>query len=154
MKYGYDYAFLSFSKNIGRNTDKNISKSLSGKYSQKRLDDAKQSTRDPFETASKRAIQKTSEVTCDLTGNKIFNRVRKVLKKIQQDNSETVTNGHEKEKNWRHKIIDDLTLYDSVIMEYQKMTYFLENRQNQPTKFRTKNLVEINDNARGANNTY
>ena len=39
-------------------------------------------------------------------------------------------------------------------MEYQKMTYLLENRQNQPTKFRTKNLVEINDNARGANNTY
>ena len=78
MKYGYDYAFLSFSKNIGRNIDKDISNSLSGKYSQKRLDHAKQSTTDPFETASKRAIQKTSKVTCDLTGNNICNRVRKV----------------------------------------------------------------------------
>ena len=35
---------------------KNISKSLSGKYSLKLLDDAKQSATDAFKTASKRAI--------------------------------------------------------------------------------------------------
>ena len=35
------YGFLSFTKNMYRNTSKKISKSLSGKYSQKRLDHAK-----------------------------------------------------------------------------------------------------------------
>ena len=31
-------------------------------------------------------------------------------------------------------------------MKYQKMINLLDNTQNQPTKFRTKNWVEINDN--------
>ena len=35
-------------------------------------------------------------------------------------------------------------------MEYQKMIDFFDNTPNQPTKFRTKNWVEINDYARGA----
>ena len=30
-------------------------------------------------------------------------------------------------------------------MEYQKIINFLENTPNQPTKFRTKNWVEINE---------
>ena len=34
-------------------------------------------------------------------------------------------------------------------MEYQKITNFLDNTPNQPTKFRTKNWVEINDDTRG-----
>ena len=34
-------------------------------------------------------------------------------------------------------------------MEYQKITNLLDNEPNQPTKFRTKNWVEINDDARG-----
>ena len=34
-------------------------------------------------------------------------------------------------------------------MEYQKMTNLLENNQDQPSKFRTKNWVEINDESRG-----
>ena len=29
--------------------------------------------------------------------------------------------------------------YNSIIMEYQKITNVLDNMQNQPTKFRTKN---------------
>ena len=33
-------------------------------------------------------------------------------------------------------------------MEYQKMTNLLDNVLNQPSKFRTKNWVEINDNMR------
>ena len=36
------YGFLPFSKNIGKNIGKNINKILSGKYSQKRLDNTKQ----------------------------------------------------------------------------------------------------------------
>ena len=68
------YGFLSFAKNIG----KIISKSLRGKYSpgmlvmcQKLLDHAKKSATDAFKTASERAIQKTTEATGDLIGNKI-----------------------------------------------------------------------------------
>ena len=37
-------------------------------------------------------------------------------------------------------------------MEYQKIN-LLENTPNQPTKFRTKNWVEINDDSRGTYNT-
>ena len=38
-------------------------------------------------------------------------------------------------------------------MEYQKIINLLDNTQNQPSKFRTKNLVEINDDARETCNT-
>ena len=34
-------------------------------------------------------------------------------------------------------------------MEYQKIISLLENKPNQPSKFRTKNWVEINDDQRG-----
>ena len=34
-------------------------------------------------------------------------------------------------------------------MEYQKMANLLDNASNQPSKFRTKNWVEINDESRG-----
>ena len=38
-------------------------------------------------------------------------------------------------------------------MEYQKIINLLDNTPNQPTKFRSKNWVEINDDARGTYNT-
>ena len=34
-------------------------------------------------------------------------------------------------------------------MEYQKITHLLDNKPNQPTKFRTKNWVEINGESHG-----
>ena len=34
-------------------------------------------------------------------------------------------------------------------MEYQKITNFLDSKSNQPSKFRTKNWVVINDKPRG-----
>ena len=37
-------------------------------------------------------------------------------------------------------------------MEHQKMTNLLDNTSNQPSKFRTKNQVEINDESRGGYN--
>ena len=37
-------------------------------------------------------------------------------------------------------------------MEYQKIIKLLDNTTNQPTKFRTKNWVEINDDSRGTDN--
>ena len=38
-------------------------------------------------------------------------------------------------------------------MEYQKITNLLDNASNQPSKFRTKNWIEINDQSRRVYNT-
>ena len=70
---------------------------MSGNYSQKLFEHAKKSARDALRTFSKRVIQKTAEATSDLIGNKIANRITKVSKHSQQNNSETVTNKHDKE---------------------------------------------------------
>ena len=42
--------------------------------------------------------------------------------------------------------------YNSIMMESQKIINLLDNSPNQPTKFRTKNWVEINDGSRGTYN--
>ena len=52
--------FLSFAKNMGKSICKNIRKNLSGKYSQRLPDHAKQSATDAFQTASKGANSKNS----------------------------------------------------------------------------------------------
>ena len=89
--------FLSFAKTMGKDNGIILSKKWSGKNSEKLLDHAKQSATDAFKTASKRANQKTPEATGDLIGNKIANRITKVSKNSQQNNSEAVTNRHDKE---------------------------------------------------------
>ena len=38
-------------------------------------------------------------------------------------------------------------------MEYQKIIHLLDDISNKSSKFKTKNLVEINDESRGTNNT-
>ena len=65
--------FLSFAIKI----DKSKIKNLSGKYSQKLPDHAKQSATDPLKTASKRVIQKTAEATGGLIGTKRADKVSK-----------------------------------------------------------------------------
>ena len=42
-------------------------------------------------------LQKTAEATGDLISNKIANRIAKVSKTLQQNNSKTVANKHDKE---------------------------------------------------------
>ena len=80
--YVKGYGFLSFAKNMG--------KSLSNKYGQKLLDSAKKSTADAIKTASKRAIQKTTEATGDLIGNKIADKITSVSKKKSNDNNNNI----------------------------------------------------------------
>ena len=46
--------FCPLIKNMGKNIGKNITKNLSDKYSQKRLDRAKQSATDVFNSTSKK----------------------------------------------------------------------------------------------------
>ena len=94
------------------------SETLSGKYSQKLFDHAKQSATDPPKTTSERAIQKAAEATSDLTVNDIADKITKVSKNSSQNNSGTVTNEHDKEipkeryifPEEREKFIDDLRL--------------------------------------------
>ena len=88
------YGF-SFAKNLAKITDQKISKNLSGKYSQKLINCAKQSAIDLFETASKRPIEKTAEAAGDLTGNKVADKITKVLRISPQNKLETVTNAEE-----------------------------------------------------------
>ena len=86
------YGFLSFAENTG----KNVSKNLHDKYSQKLLDNAKQSAIDALNSTSKKVIQKT----------------------CLKSNPQTVTNEHDKEMpkeryvspEERQKIIDNLTI--------------------------------------------
>ena len=61
-----------------------------------------------FKTTSKRVIQKATEATGDLTGNKLANRIPKISNNAQQYNPETLTNEYDKEIP--KEIIDDLRL--------------------------------------------
>ena len=63
---------------------KNISENVSGKYSQKLLDYAIESTTDPLKTASKRVAGATG----DLIGTKIANKIIKVSRSLPQNSSE------------------------------------------------------------------
>ena len=64
-----------------KNTGKN--KSLNSEYSQKLLDQAKQSATDAFKTSSKRVIKKTAEATRDeITVNEITDKITKFLKNV------------------------------------------------------------------------
>ena len=85
---------------------------------QKLLDHATKSATDALKTYSKRIIQKTVEATGDLINNNIADRITKVSKYSQQNNSGTVTNKHDKEPPKERYIsqeekqvnIDELTL--------------------------------------------
>ena len=88
-------------------------KNFSNKYSQKLLDTAKKSTTDAIKTASKRGIQKTAEVTCDLIGNKIADKIvsasKKSNKEVPKEDVEITT--HRKRytsPEERQQIIDEL----------------------------------------------
>ena len=71
----------------------------------------KKSVTNAIKAASKRAIQKTAEATGDLICNKVANRITKVLKTSQQNNSETITNENDQEiLNQKLFIIDGLRL--------------------------------------------
>ena len=75
---------------------------------------------DTLKTTSQRVIQETAETTGNLIDNKITGGITKVSKSWQQNNSETVTNEHDKEISKeryiyislekRQETIDDLRL--------------------------------------------
>ena len=52
------------------------------------------------------------------------------------------------ENYWKSKSNDN-----SIIIEYQNVISLLDSTQNEPTKFRAKNWIEINDDSHGTYNT-
>ena len=64
-----------------------MGKSLSNRYGQKLLDSAKKSKTDAIKTASERVIQKTTEATSDVIGNKIADKITSVSKKTSNNNN-------------------------------------------------------------------
>ena len=59
---------------------KTLGKNLSGKYSKKLLDHAKQSATDALKATSIKVIQKTAEATGDLIGNTAADKLQKSQK--------------------------------------------------------------------------
>ena len=111
---------------MGKNIGKIINKSLRGKCSQKLLDHGKQFATDAFKITSKRVIQKTAEGIGDLIGNKITNKILKILRNSPQNTSNTLTyiyiyiqKNSIKIWGWHNKII----------MEYQKIINLLDKHQ-------------------------
>ena len=83
----------------------------------KLVDTAKKSTADAIKTASKRAIQKTTEATGDLVGNKIADKITSVSKKstkklptIDEDVELTTHKKRNISPEERQQIIDELRL--------------------------------------------
>ena len=94
--------FLSFVKNMDTH--------LSNKYGQKLLDSAKKSTTDAIKTASKRAVQKTAEATCDLIGSKIADKITSVSKSEDAYSEIEVPRRRYISPEERQQIIDELRL--------------------------------------------
>ena len=93
--YVKGYGFLSFAKNMG--------KSLSNKYGQKLLDSANKSITDAIKTASKRAIQETTETAGDLIANKIADKITSVSTKLHSKKPSNNNNNNEDVELTNHK---------------------------------------------------
>ena len=83
------------------------------------------SATDALKTASKRAIQKTTERAGDLTGNKIAKKITKIS---PQNTSEIVGSETENTKKKRYispeenrKLLMNEDYYNNIIMAYQIM---------------------------------
>ena len=71
-----------------------MSKILSGKYSQKLLDHAKQSATDALKTTPKRLNQKAAEATDELIDNKFADKIIKGSKASPPNSLETIITKH------------------------------------------------------------
>ena len=133
-RYVKGYGFMSFARNF------------SDKYSKSLIDKGIDISKSFAKTAGKRILKKSAEATGDLIGNKIADKI--TAKPIKND----VTNERYISPEERKEIINKLRLAN-IIIEYQKIANLLDdNKSNQPSKFRTKNWAEINDESRGTYN--
>ena len=109
------YGFLPFAKSMDKNIGKNISKKTSAVNI---AENFLIMLKNPQQMRLKLLQKEQFKKQFDLIGNKIADRIRKVSKKSQQNNSEKVTNEHDKEMpkeryispEKRQEIINDLRL--------------------------------------------
>ena len=88
-KYVKDYDFLSFARKVG------------DKYDKKLIDTATKTGIDAAKTASKRALRKTADATCDLIGNKIADKIiliSKAKSKEKEDENKKIKCPQTKDK--------------------------------------------------------
>ena len=144
-RYVKGYYLLSFARNFGN------------KYGKMLMNAAIKTGKDFATIAGKKIVHKSAEATGDLIGNKIADKITSASKKSQNEEiqSDEVNNEIPKERyispKERRKIIDELKL-TNVIIEYQKIANLIDDTSNQPSKFRTRNWVEINEESRIAYN--
>ena len=72
-----------------------------------------------------------------------YQKITKISKNSQQNNSETVSNENDKSIPKERYISSDNNGNNSIIMEYQKIANLLDNTADQPSKCKAKNWVEI-----------
>ena len=80
--------------------------------------------------------------------NEAANRITNVSRSSPRNNSETITNEHDKEIP-KERLLMIWNWYNSIIMGHRKITNLLDNTPNQPTIIKTKYWAEINDESRG-----
>ena len=119
-KYVKEYGFLSFAKNMGKNS--------SNRYSQNLLDIANKLRTNAIKYSPKRTIQETAEATGDLIGNKIADKIASVSKKssnLHTQNNEANNELETPKERYistekRQQIFDDLRLIsqcNNIVME-------------------------------------
>ena len=74
------------------------------------MDTATKTGMDPAKTASKRVVQKTAEVTGDLIGNKIADKITSIGKPKEKEKTDKVEKIYIPPEK-RQQIIDDLRLF-------------------------------------------
>ena len=116
---------------------------MSGRYSHKPLDYAKQSARDALKISSKRVIYSKIVKKSDFIGNKTPKRL------LPQDNLETITNEHD-EKIPKERYIspeEGPKIIDNVTVIFLLLLYFLY-IIHQTNHLKAKKWVEVNDESR------
>ena len=93
-KYVKGYGFLSFAKNVGNKNGKKL------------MDTVTKTEIDAAKNASKKVVQKITEATVDLIGNKIADKITSIGKPKEKKNRKKL---YSTEKG--QQIIDDLRLF-------------------------------------------
>ena len=116
----------------------------------------------------RRKPKKTVEATGGLVGNKIVEKVTKTATKNNCEDPRKYTIAqilqptsipqeiYITQKSYRKFLMNLMNFYNYKYrerMEYQKIINLLGNTNNQSSKFRVKNWVELNDDAHGTYNT-
>ena len=97
-KYVKGYGFLSFARKFG------------DKYGRKFMDNTTKTEIDAAKIASKRVVQKTSEATGDLIGNKIADKITSIGKPKEKEKTKEIEEIYISPEK-RQQIIDNLRLF-------------------------------------------